>query len=173
VWVYFLDNERNLRPAYHYIKGDTDLVGQNPYGQVSGGRITVSTRATYFPWEGEYDLTWVENCLRLVNMVNSDYIAHCQMDRKIDDGEMAEGLSLPNGSPGMVLVLISTTDPPESEHQPSETTGNRNAWGLIPVQLLPESLDRYKRIGVFTSRVKTGGGTRVFDGSSVETFVIA
>ncbi|KAJ3548455.1 hypothetical protein NM208_g1002 [Fusarium decemcellulare] len=51
------------------------------------------------------------------------------------------------------------------------TKCNRNAWGLIlnPAPFMP---DIYIRVGIFTSRVGSGGGTDLFRGSSAETFEV-
>ncbi|KAK0651027.1 heterokaryon incompatibility protein-domain-containing protein [Cercophora newfieldiana] len=180
VGIYFLDNEENVEPAYRNIKGHTDLVGLNPYGEVNGGQIEVTTRAAYFPWtgEGEYEMAKSESgFLRLIKADGLRYFAHCQLDWIPSDDILDGEASLLNGSPGIVLILIAASDSPRPPPSPSDipvsvsANTNRNAWGLIlsPLSGRPGC---YMRVGIFTSRVNTAGGTSIFDHSCVETFVI-
>jgi len=191
VFCYFLEHDHDVRPEYRAIDGWTRTAGSNPYGKVVAGAIIVTSRAIYVSWDDEYRLTAKFGGFRLWNESTSSYLAHCHLDWTSDVVE--DNGTRPINSPGMVFVLLTSscsdsgTDLPERVEQSGSTSagddvqngcqscgepgGKRNAWGLL---LHPSisSPGKFVRIGVFTSRVKTGGGTEIFGNSVEETFEI-
>ncbi|KAK4446536.1 heterokaryon incompatibility protein-domain-containing protein [Podospora aff. communis PSN243] len=174
---YHLIHEANLHPAYHNIQGQTELASSNPYGEVRGGEIAITTRAEYFAWNGEYKITHTRGCLELIKAENMQYFADCKLDWTPSNAALDGTASLYKDAPGIFLALVASADARRPYHHNAPpgicelTANSRNMWGLILVPM-PNRPECSMRIGIFTSRANKTGEASIFDQSGTQTFLI-